>query len=275
MSFHRIEADPQRFEKIHHRPWELYHPPFRIAPHVYSAGANAYVGAYLLDTGAGLALIDTTMQELIFLLYEGFAQLGFQIRDLKYIFLTHIHGDHSGCAQTLKMRTGAKIYLSKEEEDFLHRRPELALNPDFQWFPFQADAYYSDSAPIQAGRFTIHTKLTPGHTPGTTSFYFDDTDERGQTYHCAIHGGMGVGSFSSTALKRDGFGPEVRERFLSDLAELSRWPVDICIPSHPNQADLLSCVPEDKTDFRPFVDAKRWSAMLADCQRRVLEIAER
>ncbi len=275
MSFHRIDADPTRFTRLSNAPWSFYHPAFRVAPHVYYAGANCYVGAYLLDTGEGLALIDTTMQELIFLLYEGFQELGFSIRDLKTIFLTHIHGDHSGCARTLQERTGAKVYLSREDDAFFHQQPERAVNPDYIFHAFTPDAYYTPGQPIQIGRFTLHTCLTPGHTPGTTSFYFEDEDEAtGRRYRCALHGGMGVGELSNSRLRAHGLGPEVRERFVADLDKLAQWPVDICLPSHPNQADLLSYVPADRMDFTPFVDSERWAQMLADCRQRVLAIAE-
>ena len=48
------------------KPWLLTQKPFRVAPRVYYVG-NTWVGAYLIDTGDGLVLIDTTVFETTYL----------------------------------------------------------------------------------------------------------------------------------------------------------------------------------------------------------------
>ena len=41
------------------RPWEVAVNPFKVAPHTWYVG-NSWVGAYLIETSAGLILIDAT-----------------------------------------------------------------------------------------------------------------------------------------------------------------------------------------------------------------------
>ena len=45
------------------RSWLHYVEPFRMGPHVYMVGGNDDVCAYLLDSGEGLILIDTGMEQ--------------------------------------------------------------------------------------------------------------------------------------------------------------------------------------------------------------------
>ena len=57
------------------KPWMLTQKPFRVAPRIYYVG-NTWVGAYLIDTGDGLALIDTTVFEGVYLVLEGYPGFG-------------------------------------------------------------------------------------------------------------------------------------------------------------------------------------------------------
>ena len=51
---------PQKLmERCCRTPWVSYLPPFRMAPGVYYVSGNDWVACYLIDTGAGLILIDT------------------------------------------------------------------------------------------------------------------------------------------------------------------------------------------------------------------------
>ena len=100
-------------------PWKVAIEPFRVAPRVYYVG-NVWVGSFLVDTEEGLAIIDTTVMEDLYLLLESIRKLGFDPMNIKKIFLTHAHMDHDGAARALKEMTGAELYLSKEDEDWRH-----------------------------------------------------------------------------------------------------------------------------------------------------------
>ena len=57
-------------------PWKVAIEPFRVAPRVYYVG-NVWVGSFLVDTEEGLAIIDTTVMEDLYLLLESIRKLGF------------------------------------------------------------------------------------------------------------------------------------------------------------------------------------------------------
>ena len=115
-------------------PWLLKTSPFRVAPHVYYVG-NTWVGAYLLDGGDELALIDTTVFEDVYQVIEGIWELGFDPRKIKNILLSHCHIDHSGGVNQIKSISGAAVWQSKEDTDFMTQPANLDLGDMFKMVP--------------------------------------------------------------------------------------------------------------------------------------------
>jgi glyoxylase-like metal-dependent hydrolase (beta-lactamase superfamily II) len=66
-----------------------------------------FVNAFLLDTGDGLALIDTGIPGSAPMILEALRSLGRQPSDIRHILVTHCHSDHSGSLADMKRRTGA------------------------------------------------------------------------------------------------------------------------------------------------------------------------
>lgn len=64
-------------------PWKVAIEPFRVAPRVYYVG-NVWVGSFLVDTEEGLAIIDTTVMEDLYLLLESIRKLGFACGGVSY-----------------------------------------------------------------------------------------------------------------------------------------------------------------------------------------------
>lgn len=255
--FERIPQIADPYDYIDNHPWDLYQAPFRIAPHVWYVSGNRYVACYLIDTGDGLILIDTFEMHALYLLTEAIRDAGFRPHDIKLILLSHGHQDHCGGLRALQELTGATVYMSREDYDILLKYPDRVLfhgGPDFT-----PDAFYDDNKPIQLGNFSIRTRLCPGHTPGTTSFFFEDVDSDGTSYRCGMHGGAGTGFMATKVLQEYGYPLSLRQRFIDDCREMADWDIDICLTSHHNMTNLLSNVsPDDPLDFHPFVDRSIW-----------------
>lgn len=124
--------------------------------------------------------------------------------------------------------------------------------------------------PLKMGRFTITFRLCPGHTPGVTSFFFEDTDEKtGKTYKCALHGGLGVGQMSKEGVVKTGTDPELPHRFIKDCYELAKMPVDIALASHLNQNNILPNIPKDPDDYTVFIADYAWADVLINRAKAV------
>lgn len=262
MTFSNVKITPKNtVNDAREMPWNVAIDPFRVAPRVYYVG-NVWVGAFLIDTSEGFALIDTTVMEDLYLLIDSIYKLGFDPKNIKKIFLTHAHMDHDGAARALKELTGAKIYLSREDDEW-RKRPEADMHDSgFKIVPYEPDEYYSDDAPIVMGDVTIRTRLSAGHTPGCTSFFVEMPDEAGKTLVWGMHGGVGVNTMNTDYLNKVHLPLSLQDTFLSDCEAMKSIHVDICTPSHPSHSDMLSRIPENRKDYTPFVDESKWPAFL-------------
>lgn len=253
-------------------PWKYAVPAYRVAPHVWNVGGQDDVCAYLLDTGEGLILIDTGYRASLYLLIDRIYSIGYRPQDIKKILISHWHWDHvNGCA-ALQALSGAQVWISKEDEVF-HQR----FKDDTSRLPmvdYTATHFYDDSTPITLGRFTIHTVLTPGHTPGATTFRFEDTDEAtGRTFRCAMHGGIGVPQMAPDMLAKLGGRVEDAYRFVDDCEnKLANWEIDLPLPSHLNQGNVLPNLPEDKSDYTVWIADYAWRDTMLDRAQAVKKL---
>ncbi len=256
------------------RPWEVAVPPFQVAPRTWYVG-NSWVGAYLLETSEGLILIDSTMQPQVYLVFESIRMLGFDPKDIKLLLLSHAHYDHAGGVRAILEQTGAKLYMGKEDAQMLKERPELLLTENYPCGEFEADHFYNDDSPIVLGDMTIHTVHTPGHTPGTTSFFFDVTDKNGKTYSCAMHGGVGVNTLTDDFIKEYNLPVSTRGDYLDSMNKVRNRKVDITLGSHPGQTDMLEKVDQISEDSNPFLDPSVWPALIDKRIGMIKEIMEK
>ena len=231
-----------------------------MAPHIYYVG-NTWVGAYLIETGSGLVLLDTTVFECSYLVLEAIRDLGFDPHDIRHILISHCHIDHSGGVAPIKALTGATVWQSKEDTEFMSQ-PANKFDGDFKMMDYDVDCHYDDNVPLGLGDVSIRTLLTPGHTPGTTSFFITVPDETGNPLVVAMHGGVGVNTMSDEYFERFGMDKGLRSRFIEDCIRLKELHVDICVPSHPAHGGLFQRIGEDPTDYTPLLDTKEWPHFL-------------
>ena len=268
-----VKITPQNIvDEARDTPWKVAIDPFRVAPRVYFVG-NVWVGSFLIDTEEGLAIIDTTVTEDLYLLTESIRKLGFDPRNIKKILLTHSHMDHDGAARALQELSGAEIYLSRQDEEWRHRPEADMSDTGFKIVPYQVDHFYDDDTPIVMGSVTIRTKLSAGHTPGCTSFFVEMPDGQGGKLVWGMHGGVGVNTMTTQYLNSVHLPLSLQEDFLRGCEEMKSIHVDVCTSSHPSHSDILSLIPADRMDYAPFVDPAKWPAFLderADALRRVL-----
>lgn len=91
---------------------------------------------------------------------------------LKYIYLTHCHGDHIGGVTELKDRCGGKILIHRKDAEGLNN-VEINLSeyiglPEIE---LEADSRIDDNDLIHLGELEFRVIHTPGHTAGSTSLY--------------------------------------------------------------------------------------------------------
>lgn len=273
MSFRCSKATPHPVETLVHEPWTLAVEPFQVAPRTYYAAGQTWVGCYLIDTGEGLILIDTAIPESSYLLVNSIYKLGYKPTDIKKILLSHAHFDHFGAAAEMKHLTGAELWISKEDAEFVKKCPEETYIPSAGSHvqEFEPDCFYDDDKPIKLGCVSIRTMLTPGHTIGCTSFFWDvQNPKTGEIYCVGMHGGVGANTMNDQYYAESKYlKPELRDRFFKDAEKLKAVHVDIALPSHPNQIEILDQAGSYTDEKQPYLDPTIWSDFIDERVRQV------
>ena len=91
---------------------------------------------------------------------------------LKYIYLTHCHGDHILGVRDLKNRCGGKILIHREDAEGLNdKNINLSGIIDIPEIELEADSRIDDNDLIHLGELEFKVIHTPGHTKGSSSLY--------------------------------------------------------------------------------------------------------
>jgi glyoxylase-like metal-dependent hydrolase (beta-lactamase superfamily II) len=163
----------------------------RIANGIHSMGQEegGHVHAFLLDDGNGLTLIDTMYDDDGHLVLAELASIGKKPADLKNIILTHAHKSHLGGLAALKKASGATVHAHDWEVDIIAGRREATRVSKIPRKPLQVyklqlglalglgkhqpcEVDYRLKAGDRVG--PLEVVETPGHTPGSLSFWWPD-----------------------------------------------------------------------------------------------------
>jgi metallo-beta-lactamase class B len=157
--------------------------PAKVFDNLYFVGTKIH-SSWALATSEGLILIDT--------LYEyaseeaivgGLKKLGLDPATVKYVIITHAHRDHDGGAKLMQDRFGSRIVMGGPDWDMLER----SVNQYPNGKP-KRDIVATDGAKVTLGDTSVTLVLTPGHTPGTVSVFFQVKDN-GRPLTVAYSGG--------------------------------------------------------------------------------------
>jgi metallo-beta-lactamase class B len=175
-----------------------YASPYKVFDNLYWLGTRQH-SSWALRTSAGLIIIDTnfawaTQPEII----DGLTRLGLKPADIKYVIISHAHGDHDQGAAELQNRFGAKVVMGSPDWESTLQRPATAAGG----VPKRDIDVGSEGTKITLGDTTVTVVATPGHTPGTLSYVFPVKDG-GKTVMVAYSGGTLTGAFGSDGSRWD------------------------------------------------------------------------
>lgn len=242
------------------RSWNQPVAPFQIAGNIYYVGASD-VTSYLITTPKGHILIDSGFPETVAQIKDNVAKLGFKLTDVKFILNSHAHYDHAGGIAELKRLTGAKLLVSRPDE-------RLFLNgglkdPNFEdRFPFEAvkpDRLLSDGEKVKLGGTTLTANLTPGHTPGCTS-WTTTTRENGRNLNVIF-----VCSTSSPGYRLVGNAgyPSIADDYAKTFERLKKMKVDVFLGSHGGIYNLEGKSKRVGGTVNPFIDLQGYRDYVA------------
>lgn len=91
---------------------------------------------------------------------------------VKYIYLTHCHGDHTGALKELKEATKGKILIHRYDAEGLYNKAiSLTDYIGIDEVHLEADSRVDDGDKIHVGNLEFMVLHTPGHTKGSSCLY--------------------------------------------------------------------------------------------------------
>jgi glyoxylase-like metal-dependent hydrolase (beta-lactamase superfamily II) len=244
--------------------------PFSIGvgPGVYLLGHLQPGAAYVVKTSLGLVLIDSGVESDARVLKSQMANVGLNWEEVKAIFITHAHGDHSGGAEHLRAATGAKVYAGEGDAGVLRAGgPREAIFSAFtvphgQLHPTTIDVALKGGESIDFGDVRIRALATPGHTPGSICYLLERPGLRALFTGDVISMLLGDEKSPLRIFKPLGtystyLPPRYRgdaKTYLASLRALKALPVpDLVLPGHPRS---------DPTPQFPRLPPERWNEIL-------------
>ena len=213
--------------------WRQPVPPFRLADNSWYVGTEG-LSSVLVKTAKGAVLIDGGLPQAADMLLQRMQELGVQPGDLRLILHSHAHIDHAGPLAQLKRATGAHVLGNAESAVLLARggSDDIHFGEGLTFPPVGVDRIVMDGEVIELGgmRFTAH--FTPGHTPGSTSWTWDDRRE-GQALRIAY-----VDSLSSPGYQMLGNPryPKIADDYRRAFAIVRTLPCDLLLTPHPDKS---------------------------------------
>ncbi|MFN6980314.1 MAG: subclass B3 metallo-beta-lactamase [Brevundimonas sp.] len=217
--------------------WLAPLPPEKIFGGSYLVGF-AGLSVALIDTGAGLVLIDGALPQAAPAILDNVRSLGFDPKDIKFILSTEPHYDHSGGLAALARDTGATVIASARGADGLRAGALLEDDPQFAyggvWPRVTQVRVVEDGEVIQLGHTAITAHATPGHTMGSMSWSWQACEFQvckaivfASSLNPVSAAGYRYTALSSAAIVR---GFTASHRLVDGL------PCDILISAHPDNA---------------------------------------
>ena len=162
-------------------------PPGQAFDNLYFVGAD-WVSAWAIKTSDGIILIDAlnTQAEAAALIEGGMRKLGLDPAQIKYVVVTHGHGDHYGGAPYIAAKYRARVVMSDIDWTMTETRLEFAT--PIWGAPPKRDVSVKDGHRLTLGDTTLTLYVTPGHTMGTISPVFDVV-AGGQKHRAMLWGG--------------------------------------------------------------------------------------
>jgi metallo-beta-lactamase class B len=181
--------------------------------------------AWAVKTSDGIILIDTLFgyaaQDAI---VDGLKKVGLDAADIKYIIVSHAHGDHDGAVKFLQDTYKPRIIMGAKDWELSAREAD----------PPRHDIEATDGQKLTLGDTTVTIYITPGHTAGTLSVLVPVKDH-GQPHMAMEWGGTALSAATSKEMLESYISNANRFKDISDGSG-----ADVIIGNHTEYNDALN-----------------------------------
>jgi metallo-beta-lactamase class B len=227
---------------------EWYTEPVQVFDDLFYLGQSTF-SSWGLRTSEGIILVDAIFENTVEAeVVDGLRKLGIDPAEIRYVIISHAHGDHSGGAGILQ-QLGARIIMSAADWDLYEATARETVKAT-------RDIIATDGMALTLGEHTVRTFFTPGHTHGTLSTLLPVHDN-GTPHLAAVWGG--------TAFNFRDSPDDPRDLRLGDYARSAVYfqgiargaGADIILSNHPTYDSSTDKIPRlrerQRTMSHPFV----------------------
>ncbi len=159
--------------------WNTPQRPFRVFGNTYFVGPSG-LSSILITSSKGHVLIDGALPESAEQIANNIRALGFRLADVKLILNSHVHFDHAGGIAQLQRMSGARVVASDWSTVVFTDSGVAKDDPQYGTIPPIARVgnveRLHDGQTFRLGEIAITAHLTPGHTPGGTSWTWESCE---------------------------------------------------------------------------------------------------
>jgi metallo-beta-lactamase class B len=191
---------------------ETWHAePAKVADNLYFLGTKIH-SAWALAGSEGVIVIEAlfdyaTKDEIL----DGLEKVGLDPGKVKYVILSHAHGDHDGGAKLLQDAIpGVHLIYGAEDWDAVDQSENRPGGKP------KRDRVGDDGMRVSVGDASVRIVTMPGHTPGTLSYLFEVRDN-GMPLRVAYVGGTAI-PFNADAAYYD--------RYLASSSKMAKAAAD-------------------------------------------------
>jgi metallo-beta-lactamase class B len=223
--------------------------------------------AWAVKTSQGIILIDTLFgyaaQDAI---VDGLKKVGLDPADIKYIIVSHAHGDHDGAVKFLQDTYKPRIIMGPKDWELSAREPD----------PPRHDIEATDGQKVTLGDTTVTIYITPGHTGGTLSVLVPVKDH-GQPHLAMEWGGTALSGGTSKEMLESYISNAKRLKDISDGAG-----ADVIIVNHTEYNDALNRFERTKArnagEPNPWIvgkgEVEKYLTVVEECAKAWLAIGD-
>jgi len=203
-------------------------PAHKVIGNIYFVG-TANVSSHLITTPEGHILIDGTWERNVPQIRQSVEKLGFRFTDIKLLLIAHAHGDHVEANALIKELTGARVVVMDRDVPGMER----LRTPGGKPLPVDQVVHHLER--ITLGGVTLTAHLTPGHTPGNTTWTLK-AQEGGRTYDVVVPGAVATNPGTHLADNKEY--PNIIEDNHFFYRYLRILPCDVMLGTHGRFYDL-------------------------------------
>lgn len=238
--------------------WNQPAPPVRIHANTYLVGTCG-ISSILITGSKGHVLIDGGTELGADLIADNIRSLGFRMKDIRFILVSHEHHDHVGGIGRLQQLTGATVITSAAAKAVLESGQPSRDDPQYgsikSFPPVRVERVVGDGQSVLIGDLFVTPMATPGHTPGATSWRWEAC--AGAVCRTIVY------ADSLTPISSDSYRfsahPAYVAAYRASLARIAATRCEILLTPHPSASKMK----ERMTGAAPLFDPQGCKAYAA------------